>query len=184
MCRPRPPATTPAARDKSWCHLLSIIRGRRRSSSLSDGVDSSGGELVKLYPAHAQTTLYCVTQPAFCMLGKLRWSVNSRLSHDDDQLRIKMSFTSILLISAIPGIATFDVATQRTCSAGCKRWAILQKSGLQLPRESNGGVYGRWPPTHITNSAYELFLKCVLFRCFNTKNVFKNICFKISSHLY
>ena len=30
------------------------------------------GELVKLYPAHAQTTLYCVTQPAFCMHGELR----------------------------------------------------------------------------------------------------------------
>ena len=38
-----------AARCKSWRHQLSIIRGRRRSSSLSDGVDN----------------------------GELRWSINS-----------------------------------------------------------------------------------------------------------
>jgi len=38
-----------AARDKSWRHQLSIIRGRRRSQSLSDGVDN----------------------------GELRWSINS-----------------------------------------------------------------------------------------------------------
>jgi len=29
-------------------------------------------------------------------------------------------------------IATFDVTTQRTYSAGCKRWALLQKMGLQF----------------------------------------------------
>jgi len=29
-------------------------------------------------------------------------------------------------------IATFDVTTRRTCSVGCKRWAILQKMGLQF----------------------------------------------------
>jgi len=62
-----------AARGKLWRHQLSIIRGRRRSSSLSDGVDSSGGELVKLYPARTQTTFYCVTQPAFCMHDQLQW---------------------------------------------------------------------------------------------------------------
>jgi len=29
-------------------------------------------------------------------------------------------------------IATSDVATLRTCSAGCKHWAILQKTALQF----------------------------------------------------
>jgi len=29
-------------------------------------------------------------------------------------------------------MATFDVATGHTCSADCKRWAILQKTGLQF----------------------------------------------------
>jgi len=47
------------------------------------------GELMKLYPVRAQTTLYCVTQPAFCMHGELQWSVNNLLSHDDDRLRNK-----------------------------------------------------------------------------------------------
>jgi len=44
-----------ATRDKSWRYQLSIIRGHRRSQSLSDGVDS--GELRNN--------------------GELRWLVNS-----------------------------------------------------------------------------------------------------------
>ena len=141
-----------AARGKSWRHQLSIIRGRRRSSSLSDGVDN--GELphddrliardndrLRKNKIHIPTSNRCRESNGGLDERWLPTHITHSISSSHPQLESlsrrvmvsqKMQCNWALIMrrpasQLYVGIAAVDVANRRTRSAGCKRNNALVK---------------------------------------------------------